>query len=379
MYFSSEVIDEIQSSVDLEDVVKATGYYVKRSAGKSNGISECPSCGRDHNHIKILKTKNIFYCYSAACGFKGNAFQWIQYVEKKSFPEAIQRVAEIGGIELPTYQSNDENLKYRNKVLEAAIHFYSKFESNYLTNRGVSEEIQKKYEVGFAPGGQELKKHLLNLGYEKELLLELGLIREVKIKDKLQTMDTFFKRVIIPIRKNGFIVDIYGRAVEEDVKYPHLYLYGQNIMFGVDNFKTGSKHALAVESIINQLTLESHGFSNIFAVGGADKFKKYHVNQLKKKGIEEVIIAYDTGDLSGAGQEGAIKTGLLLQENNIHSRVIEMPKDIDINEFFIIKKATREMFEKLVIQAKGFKEYQAYNILDSIDKDLIIKYLQEKE
>lgn len=368
MFYSPEIIDELLKVTDLKDVITHTGYNVK-GKGNTGHINRCPRCGKNHEHVKANLHKNLFNCF--VCGFKGNVIHWIREVEKLGFTDAVERLADISRFELPVLNEETRlRLNRKNTCLSMAVDFYTSQENYYLVDRGISKETISINKIGYAPGGQTLKRYLNDKGFEDTYLFELGLIRKVQNR----TLDTFFKRVVIPLYFNGKIVDLYSRAVDDN-KVKHFYLYGTFIMMGIDEIEVGYP-AILVESPINKLTLESQGYENVIAVGGCNKFSNAHVHYLVKKGVKEAFIGFDTGDDSGAGQEGAIEAGRLLVKNDIATKVIQMPFQTDINDFFLNKN--KDQFDILLQEAKLYMEYKSFLMLDQIPENLIRKYLGEK-
>lgn len=371
MYFDPEFIEYLKHSVSLLEVVTASGYQT-RGSGKHKGISSCPNCGRDWTHIKINTYKNLFRCNSPTCHFGGNQFQWLMKTEGVSFVEAVKRVAEIGNIALPATSEAD---KYRNKkkliCLQLAAEYYARFHHSYLIEkRRISEHVvnDKKRMIGFAEGGTGLKDYLNSKGYDDEMLTEIGLIRLVGN----QYYDLFYQQVIIPTFEKGFVVALYGRAVNPLASRIHTVL-NDGYMDGLDEIDS-KKPVIIVESRINRLTLLSHGYHNVIAMGGAGKLKSIHAYKLKQLGVRQIYIGYDTGDSNGAGRIAALETGELFLEvsQDFKVRVIEMPTDTDINEFFF----SRNDFDLLLAAAPSYAKFAAFEQLKQIPRELIVEFLQ---
>lgn len=366
MYIDPHIIDEIMHSVSLEEVVRATGFHM-RGRGKYRGIEVCPRCGRDWTHIKLNTHRNLFVCMSPSCGWAGNQFHWVMEVEKLSFPEAVKRVAEIGQYPLPS--PSDPKRKRYYQCIQAAAAFYAQFSHTYFEKRGIGKELVRKMQLGYAQGGQRLKKHLNRLGYDDEFLLSIRLIREVSPG---VFMDTFFKRVIIPIAFHNTIVDLYGRSVIDSDEYKHMYLNGKRIFMGLDDFIT-KKPAILLEGPFDYLALKQHGIQNVAFIGGAGKFSPFHLQQIKKKQIDTVYIGYDTGDESGAGQEAAIKTGKMLTDAGLNVFVLEMPKGLDVADYLLTHSI--EDYRALVERALPFEKYHAFYTLSQLNPQYILEYI----
>lgn len=368
-FYPPEVIDELLDYVDIDDIIRWTGYKVTGS-GNNGHIEECPRCGKDKDHIKSNRRKNLFHCHP--CGFAGNALHWYQEVKNVGFIKAVEDIASYVGFELPGEDPEViKKSKIINQCLWDVIDYYKQFYPSYLeVERGISKEIIKNFKCGYAPGGTSLKKVLNKKGYDDEFLINIGLIREVKGK----YYDRFFGCVIIPITYKNNVIDIYGRSIKPNGGKHH-YLFGKKFLGNIENINP-KRPIIIVESPINFLTLQTHGITNSTFTGGAFKFGSYHKNLIKRHKVASVYIGYDTGDLSGGGQEGSIEAAKQLDSINVSSKIIQMPQGVDINEFFQTQNLSD--FRKLVNEAKEAKVFEWYFQLNQIPTNIIQNFLKEK-
>lgn len=367
--FSTELIDDLIQKVKFEEVLNHYNYPV-RGSGKNRG-SICPKCNKDHDHFKINTLKNLANCF--VCSWGGNPIQFIQELEQCNFVKAVKIYAQIGNYKLTEQEEMKKELSLKDRILNSTIEFYSKFESEYLINRGISKEVIKNEKIGYAPGGRKLKDHLNSLSFSDEDLLSVGVL---KVRNN-RKMDYFYQCVIIPIYLNGQIVDIYGRYTSNKASVKHLYLYGEFSPFNID--KVSSEYpVIIVESPINVLTLLSYDITNTFSTGGAKRFSQRHLKLLKSKNISKAYIAYDTGDLSNAGQSGSITTGKLLYEYSISSNIIQMPLSVDINELFLTIENPVIKLKELITSSEPFHLFEGKYILDQLPSEWILNYVKKR-
>lgn len=361
MYIPTETVQFIQTTVPIEDVIFSSGYKVV-GTGKSKGINICPNCGRDYTHIKINSNKNLFKCFSSQCNFKGNQFHWIMKVENLSFPDAVKRVAEIGGI---TINEDDKVKEYeakRQKAFNLTLNYYRNHKHNYLNKRGIDEKTKEIFKVGFAPGGAALKKYLNENKFSNEFLLEIGLIRLVQEK---KLMDRFYNSVIIPDIRNGKIYDFYARSVDPNIISKHQYLYGVNSLIGWQTVYS-NKEVYIAEAPIDAMSLYQINNKSVFSIGGAVKFNHFHLFHIKKNNLKP-IIALDNDE---AGKIATIDVINLLKENDILSQVLVFDKFKDINS--ILQNSTSDVF-RLIDSNVFIYNYQ----LSKIPKQIILEYLEK--
>lgn len=369
-YYKPEIIDGLIESVPYEEVLRFYNYRIK-GTGKNRG-SNCPRCGKDHNHFKINTHRNTANCF--VCSWSGNPIQFIQELEGLGFLDAVEKYAEIGNYPLPQYEGKNRTFTVKEKILYHTIQFYKQYAHKaaaYLIKRGISEKVIQDYQIGYAPGGSKLKEYLNSLSFSDEELIDAGII----VERNGELKDFYYHSVIVPIIYNGIIIDIYGRYAAKEAKTKHIYLYGDHIPFNIDNLRNDIP-VIPVESIINALTLITNGITNVFAAGGTTKFTKRHARQLRAKNINKAYIGYDTGDISMAGQKGAIEAGKLLQEIGIETFIIQMPEGTDINELFINYPNPLEELKILIKNAMPIKEYELKFLLDNTQIEWIERYLE---
>lgn len=108
----SRVIDEINSSVRIDDVIRDFGGVEILKDG-SNFKSHCVSPDHDDKDpsLKISTAKNVCNCYS--CGFGGNMFTVVQGIKGISFPEAVDLIADKYNINT-NYEFIKEQFKSNN-------------------------------------------------------------------------------------------------------------------------------------------------------------------------------------------------------------------------------------------------------------------------
>lgn len=364
-YYNPELIDNLIAAIPYEEVLKYFHFPVKGN-GKNRG-SNCPRCGKDHRHFKINTHRNTAHCFP--CGWAGNPIQFIQEVKQIGFIEAVELFAEIGDFPLPEDRKRTYTTKER--ILYHTVQFYKQFESDYLLQRGIDPVIIDDYDIGYAPGGTKLKQHLNRLSFSDDDLLDAGVI----VERHGQLKDFFFQCVVVPIVHHGIIVDLYGRYTKQG-NLKHMYLYGDHIAFNLHGLDSALP-VIIVESVINALTLLSHGITNVMATGGSH-FSKRHARQLKAKNIQNVYIAYDTGDRSKTGQKSAIQAGKRLEELNIVPRIIQMPEDTDINDLFMKDEAAFDRLKQLISDAASLKEYEVKFLLQDMPVEWIRAYLDDR-
>ena len=96
MYVDKSKIEEIKNRVDVVDLVSE--YLTLKKAGR-NFTGLCPFHQEKTPSFSVNRDKQIFYCFG--CGEGGNVITFLMKIADKTFPEAIEYLAEKTGVILP--------------------------------------------------------------------------------------------------------------------------------------------------------------------------------------------------------------------------------------------------------------------------------------
>ena len=104
--YGDELLDEIKSKNDIVDVI--SGYVALKRSGRSYfGI--CPFHNEKSPSFAVSPDKQIFHCFG--CGVGGNVFHFVSKIEGIGFREAVEVLANRAIVQLPIYNSSDEDDK----------------------------------------------------------------------------------------------------------------------------------------------------------------------------------------------------------------------------------------------------------------------------
>ena len=154
--------------------------------------------------------------------------------EGVSFPEAVERLANMAGLPLPAVTPDAARHEARRKTLHDVMDLAAKFfESTlasrngakargYLADRAISPATQVQFRLGYALGDRfALKEHLGAQGISVEDMIETGLL--IGGDDIPVPYDRFRDRVMFPITDvRGRVIAFGGRALEKDVPAKYL-------------------------------------------------------------------------------------------------------------------------------------------------------------
>lgn len=361
----NNLIDQIRHANDIVEVVQS--YLPLKHVG-SNWRGVCPFHNDTRPSLYVSQPKQIFKCF--ACGKAGNVFTFVQEYEKLSFIEAVKKLANRMGIQLPERDRTTVVSTKRQQLLQvykaAGIFFgeslfkYGDNMLEYLAQRKINADTAKDLEIGYALSSENaLLNHLMKEGYGVSLLKSSGLFFN---KDGALS-DMFRDRLMFPIHNNtGDVIAFGGRILAERDGYgkymnspgTELYTKGKEL-YGL--FKTKyniSKmdYSLVCEGYFDFLRLYESGFTNAVASLGTalTEDQVYLLNRYSRN----VYMLYD-GDV--AGLKAAIRGGLICLAKGMNVQIVELPEKDD-PDTFILKHGESAMRQQ-IDNAQGIIPYLA--------------------
>ncbi|HEX3342549.1 MAG TPA: DNA primase [Pseudolabrys sp.] len=229
MRFTPQFLDELKARLPVSEVV---GRRVKlvRSGREFKGLS--PFNKEKTPSFFVNDQKQAWFDFSS--GKNGSIFDFVMQSEGVSFPEAVERLAQMAGMPLPKVSREDEARDARRKTLHDVVELAAKFFQDtlasrtgakargYLADRGLDPATQLKFRLGFAPAERfALKEHLGSHGIPVEDMVEAGLL--ISGDDIPLPFDRFRDRVMFPISDlRGRVIAFGGRALEKDAQAKYL-------------------------------------------------------------------------------------------------------------------------------------------------------------
>jgi DNA primase len=362
--------EEIRSAVDI---VKIVGDYVQLRKAGVNFKGLCPFHQEKTPSFNVHPQKQIFHCFG--CGVGGDVFKFVMLIENLSFPEALKRVAEKGGVKFklrPTGPVSDAAARDREvltRMHETAARFFAaqlgataegRTAHAYLADRGLGDEIIARFRIGYAPAeGRALLRHLESSGFNGEMQEKSGLVHaEAEGRSR---RDRFRGRVMFPIaRESGGVVAFGGRALGDDQpKYlnsPETPIYTKSrVLYHLDaagNAIRKGDEAILVEGYMDAIAVASAGFEQVVASCGTSLTP----NQVRllARYTHRVVVNYDPDSAGMAATERSLE---ILLDEGFECRVLALPDGLDPDSF-IRKRGAAEYGERLK-SAPSYLEYLA--------------------
>ena len=311
-----QFIDDLMARTDVVDVIDSLLPLKKKGA---NYTACCPFHNEKTPSFTVSQEKQFYHCFG--CGVSGSAISFLMDYSHLSFVEAVEELASRAGVEVPREQGFKESQPARDlaplrQLNEQVSEFYqqqlrqhasSNVAAEYLKNRGLTGEVAKTFQLGFAPPGWS--NLLSSLGRSEPslaMLRELGLVVS---NDNNKTYDRFREHIIFPIRnKRGQTIGFGGRILDSgEPKYLNspetpLYHKGREVYGLYEALKSSSKiqRLVLVEGYLDVISLAQHGLNNVVAALGT-AITREQIDLLFRS-VSELVICMD-GD--SAGQKAA--------------------------------------------------------------------------
>ena len=168
MRYPPHLLDEIRARLNVSDVV-GRKVALKKKGREYAGLS--PFKSEKSASFFVNDQKGFYHCF--ASGEHGDIFTFLIKTEGLSFPEAVERLADEAGVELPKLSAEPPERKdERNRLIEllecAAAYFQDQLKTSaarharaYLERRALRPETIELFGMGYAPNSRDaLTQHL---------------------------------------------------------------------------------------------------------------------------------------------------------------------------------------------------------------------------
>ncbi|GGJ09228.1 DNA primase [Alicyclobacillus cellulosilyticus] len=339
------LVDEIRSRVDIVDVISE--YVPLRRSGRSY-VGLCPFHNERTPSFSVSPERQVYHCFG--CGASGTVIRFLMDIEGIGFPEAVARLAERAGIELPgalqrTHSSGTSSrIEKMREAHELATKLYSYILMNttagvqaltYLEGRGLTRQTMAEFRLGYAPDAERaVVGWLERRGFDPALLVESGIA--VAVGNRV--VDRFRGRIVIPIEDaRGRVIGFAGRALAPDGKPKYLnspetpLFHKGRVLFNLNRARKAMREtgtAVLLEGYMDVLAAWQAGVRNVIAAMGTGFTEEQALTVARM--ANRLIIAYD-GDEAGLGAaERCIETA---EKAGLTPRVLWIPSGMDPDDW----------------------------------------------
>jgi DNA primase len=262
-----------------------------------------------------------YHCFG--CGAHGDALTFIMETEGASFPEAVERLANEAGLEVPkaTPQAAEADRRrhsLHSVLAQAAAQFHEwlflpqgRPALDYLRGRGLSDDTIRRFGLGWSGSGRgTLTAALAREGVTPDLMAEAGLIR--REEDGSRAREMFFERVMFPIRdRGGRVISFGGRTLGDgQPKYlngPETPVFSKRrTLYALDLARAARAEIIVVEGYMDVIALHQAGFAGAVAPLGT-ALTDDHLAELWRLSPAPVLCF----DADAAGRRAALRSAEL--------------------------------------------------------------------
>jgi DNA primase len=257
---------------------------LRRSGAQWTG--RCPFHDDQNPSFSVNAVEKLYHCFT--CGEGGDLIKFVRETEGLEFASAVEWLADRYGVQLeyeetaPGFEARRSRRDRLYALLEAAAKFYERhlWESQagepvraYLAERGLTEEICRRFRLGLSPGGDRLAAKARAKSYSHEELVAAGLVNK-------RGNDYFAGRLVFPLADaRGRVLGFGARRLSEDdpikakyVNSPEGELFRKSsIVYGLDRARATiakESRAVVVEGYTDVMALHQRGLDSAVASMG---------------------------------------------------------------------------------------------------------------
>jgi DNA primase len=276
-------VEEVVAAADMVEIVSGR-TQLRRSGAQWTG--RCPFHDDQNPSFSVNAVEKLYHCFT--CGEGGDLIKFVRETEGLEFASAVEWLADRYGVQLeyeetaPGFEARRSRRDRLYALLEAAAKFYERhlWESQagepvraYLAERGLTEEICRRFRLGLSPGGDRLAAKARAKGYSQEELVAAGLVNR-------RGNDYFAGRLVFPLADaRGRVLGFGARRLSEDdpikakyVNSPEGELFRKSsIVYGLDRARAKiakESRAVVVEGYTDVMALHQRGLDSAVASMG---------------------------------------------------------------------------------------------------------------
>ena len=366
-------LEQLKNACRIEEIINS--YVELKPSGGGRFVGLCPFHAEKTPSMMVYTNTQSFYCFG--CGAGGDVISFIMKIENLEYIDALKFLSQRAKIDFIEDENNlgqqKQNIKKR--LLAANIVAAKLFYKNLLNSaevkrylmreRKLKVETIKKFGLGFAPAGYfNLTKHMLNLGFSVDELLEAKLVTRGNGK---KIYDVFRNRIMIPIiNTKSEIIGFGGRALGDfKPKYLNskdsLLFKKTNNLFNLNLAKAEKTDTIIlVEGYFDAIAIVQAGVNNVVAtLGTALTTKQAQIISMYAK---RVVLSYDSDQ---AGIDATRRAVNILSELGLQVDILNLGVYKDPDEF--IKNNGSVRFKNAVNSSVAALDFEFNAIKNKFD------------
>jgi DNA primase len=332
-------VEEVVAAADMVEIVSGR-TQLRRSGAQWTG--RCPFHDDQNPSFSVNAVEKLYHCFT--CGEGGDLIKFVRETEGLEFASAVEWLADRYGVQLeyeetaPGFEARRSRRDRLYALLEAAAKFYERhlWDSQagepvraYLAERGLTEEICRRFRLGLSPGGDRLAAKARAKGYSQEELVAAGLVNR-------RGNDYFAGRLVFPLADaRGRVLGFGARRLSEDdpikakyVNSPEGELFRKSsIVYGLDRARATiakESRAVVVEGYTDVMALHQRGLESAVASMGT-ALTELQLRELRRL-TPRIYLCFDA---DAAGAEATLRGMELAYRQFEEVWVVPLPSGTD--------------------------------------------------
>jgi len=369
-------IDDLVGRADIVEVVGAR-VTLKRAGSNYKGL--CPFHGEKTPSFIVTPSRGTYHCFG--CSAHGTAIGFLMAYDNLEFPEAVEALAEMMGLEVPRESTGvperkDDNedlyalLREADQIYRAALRSSDKAIA-YLKKRGIDGPTAGRFGIGYAPDAWDTV--LKQLGTSDARIAKLMQAGLVVANDSGRRYDRFRDRIMFPIRNSprGQIIGFGGRVLDSgEPKYLNspetpVFRKGHELygLYEARQTPGRPKQIIVTEGYLDVASLVQYGVENAVATLGTATTAE-NLRRLTRL-TDRILFCFD-GDRAGrAAAWRALETALPYGGGTLELKFLLLPEGDDPDSFVRTKGA--DAFRALAEKAAPLSDFLVNELSARVD------------
>lgn len=316
LWQSNDDRDRVRAATDI---VRLVGEHVALKPKGREYVGLCPFHDDHRPSMNVVPSKQIFHCF--VCGAGGDAFSFVQRYFKMEFREALEFLAERGGVKLTPRRSQppstDSPRSSRAEIVQASAFAAEFFRAilrhpehgqaarDVIARRAISPEMVQQFGLGASPSRWDgLLLTVQNKSLDSRPFTDAGLFKRRDSGDGVY--DSFRNRLMFPIQDAaGRVIAFGARKIDEadEPKYlnssEHAAFNKSATLYALPQAQRtiqSSRVAIITEGYTDAIACHQAGFTNAVATLGT-ALTREHATVLRRL-CDTVVLLFD-GDMAG--------------------------------------------------------------------------------
>jgi DNA primase len=282
MAFPPSLLEEIRNRLSVSEIA---GKRLRLTRAGREFKACCPFHNEKTPSFYINDDKQFFHCFG--CGAHGDVIGFTMRHDRLSFPEAVEQLAGLAGLEVPRdtpeeREKFDREKSFYHLLERATVYFEEQLFTaagrealGYLHGRGLGDEAIRRFRLGYAPAdGQGLIRALTrgNDAFTIDDLIAVGLAK--KAEDRNEVFGFFRNRVMFPVgdrkgRTVAFGARILGEGEPKYLNSPdHVLFRKGRLLYGLSRARAAlaqNQPLIVAEGYMDVIALVEAGYSGAVA------------------------------------------------------------------------------------------------------------------